>query len=104
MVAWLGVPLRNFNWSGQPPKTFESSAGVFRHFCADCGSPMGFEADHYGGGMHLYAASLEDPANFEPAFHVNFESRLAWLKIEDDLPKYNGTLLQRANNLADYGT
>ena len=27
---------------------------------------MGFEADHYSGGMHLYAASMEPPETFEP--------------------------------------
>lgn len=93
IVAWLGIPLENFRWTGDAPKTLESSKGVWRHFCATCGSPMGFEADHYPGGMHLYAASLEDPENFQPTFHVNYQSKLPWLQIDDDLPKYDGTLL-----------
>lgn len=93
LVAWLGVPLENFRWLGEPPKTLKSSKGVRRHFCATCGSPMGFEADHYPGGMHLYAASLDDPENFQPTFHVNYQSKLPWLQIDDDLPKYEGTLL-----------
>ncbi len=54
---------------------------------------MGFEADHYPGGMHLYAASMEDPGQFTPTFHVNYQSRLTWLGPEDDLPKHEGTLL-----------
>ncbi len=54
---------------------------------------MGFEADHYPGGMHLYATSLEDPYDFKPTFHVNYQSKLPWLQINDDLPKYEGTLL-----------
>lgn len=93
VVAWLGVPTENFRWLGDAPKTLESSKGVRRHFCATCGSPMGFEADHYAGGMHLYAASLEDPEDFEPRFHVNHQSKLPWLRIDDDLPKYDGTML-----------
>lgn len=103
VVAWLGVPLKNFRWLGEAPKTLESSRGVKRHFCATCGSPMGFEANHYPGGMHLYAASLEDPADFEPTFHVNYESKLAWLQMNDDLPKYEGTLLHAPEDLRDYG-
>jgi len=102
VVAWLGVPLRNFRWRGDVPRTFESSPGVRRHFCATCGSPMGFEADHYPGGMHLYAASLENPADFEPTFHVNFGSRLPWLQMNDDLPKHDGTLLQNPEENMDY--
>jgi hypothetical protein len=99
VVAWLGVPLKNFRWTGAAPKTLESSKGVFRHFCAHCGSPMGFEADHYKGGMHLYAASLEDPTKFEPTFHVNYQSKLPWLAMEDGLPKYDSTLLHAPEDL-----
>lgn len=93
VVGWLGVPLENFRWLGDKPATYESSWGVYRHFCGGCGSPIGFEADHYPGGMHLYAGSLDDPTDFVPTFHVNFDSKLPWLPIEDDLPKYSGTLL-----------
>ncbi len=84
------------------PKTFESSPGVFRHFCAECGSPMGFEADHYAGGMHLYAASMEHPEAFTPTFHVNFQSKLPWLTMEDDLKKYESTLLHAPEDLSAY--
>ena len=102
IVAWLGIPLKNFTWKGSPPKTLESSKGVRRHFCDKCGTPMGFEADHYPGGMHLYAATLINPDDFKPTFHVNFESKLPWLQINDDLPKYEGTLLQAPDDLRDY--
>ncbi|MEM9439799.1 MAG: GFA family protein [Pseudomonadota bacterium] len=102
VVAWLGVPIEHFRWVGQAPKTFESSKGVLRYFCETCGSPMGFAADHYPGGMHLYAASLEDPEDFNPTFHVNYESKLPWLQINDDLPKYEGTLLNAPDDLRDY--
>ena len=102
VVGWLGVPVENFRWTGDTPKTYESSSGVRRHFCANCGSPMGFEADHYNGGMHLYAASLDDPADFEPTFHVNYESKLPWLRMEDDLPKYEGKLLGAGDDLWSY--
>ena len=102
VVAWLGVPLKNFKWLGTPPKTYESSKGVWRHFCDTCGTPMGFEADHYAGGMHLYAATLDDPENFHPTFHVNYESKLPWLEMHDELTKYEGTLLHAPEDLSDY--
>lgn len=104
VVAWLGVPGKNFNWTGESPKVLESSKGVRRYFCKTCGSPLGFEADHYAGGMHLYAASMEHPGDFKPEFHVNYESKLDWLGIEDDLPKYNGTLLHAPKDLGAYDT
>jgi len=54
---------------------------------------MGFEAAHYPGGMHLYAASLEHPADFQPTFHVNMQSKLPWLELTDDLDAFESTLL-----------
>ena len=102
VVAWLGVPLRNFRWLGLAPKTYESSKGVRRHFCENCGSPMGFEADHYAGGMHLYAASLADPREYVPTFHVNYQSKLPWLALSDGLTKYDRTLLHSSEDLSDY--
>ena len=104
VVAWLGVPMKVFSWTGDHPKTLESSKGVFRHFCSDCGSPMGFEAAHYPGGMHLYAASMESPEDFRPTFHVNIQSKLPWLNISDDLPKYQGTLLHTSEELSEYSS
>lgn len=102
VVAWIGVPLRNFRWTGAKPKTLESSPRVYRHFCSNCGSPMGFEADHYAGGMHLYAGSMEQPEHFRPAFHVNYQSRLPWLEMTDALPKYDSTLQHVPEDLSAY--
>ena len=104
VVAWFGVPIGNFRWLGQVPKTVESSKGVHRHFCETCGSPVAFEADHYPGGMHLYAATLDDPTDFQPTFHVNHQSKLPWLLMDDDLPKYEGTLLHAEDQMPDYGS
>ena len=97
VVAWVGVQLENFKCTGTAPQAFESSPGVQRYFCGTCGSPLGLEASHYPGAMHVYAASLADPAAFTPEFHLNNESRLPWLKMEDDLPKHEGTLFQTSD-------
>lgn len=102
VVAWLGVPLAQFRWTGDAPRTYESSKGVFRHFCGTCGAPIGFEAAHYPGGMHLYAASLEDPAAFTPTFHVNHASKLPWLDLKDDLETFDSTLLNTPENPDGY--
>lgn len=102
VVAWLGVPLKKFKWLGKIPSTYNSSRGVSRHFCKNCGSPIAFEAEHYKGGMHLYAASLDNPEQFKPTFHVNHGSKLSWLKLEDSLKKYSGRLLESSEDLSAY--
>ena len=102
VVAWFGVALKQFKWTGDAPQSYNSSEGVYRHFCGTCGSPIAFEADHYQGGMQLYAASLENPSDFAPNFHVNYDSKLAWLTLEDEHERYNTTLAQSDKDLSAY--
>lgn len=63
---------------------------------------MAFEADHYPGRMHLYAASLEHPEEFKPTFHVNRQSKLPWRQLTDDLEEFDGTLLFSPNDPAGH--
>lgn len=88
VVAYIGIPLKAFKWTGSAPKGYASSPGVTRHFCGDCGTPMAFQAEHYEGEIHVYAASLENPNTFKPKFHVYHDNALEWLKIKDDLPRH----------------
>lgn len=88
VVAFIGVPLAGFQWTGTTPKVYSSSTGVQRHFCDACGTPMAFQADHYAGEIHLYASALEQPQEFAPEFHVHYAEKLEWLHMADDLPKY----------------
>ena len=64
IVAYIGVPLDGFRWQvdeqeGTEPAFYPSSQGVKRFFCNQCGTPMAFQAEHYPGEIHLYAATLE---------------------------------------------
>jgi hypothetical protein len=87
-VAFVGVALADFKWTGATPKVYASSKGVQRHFCDTCGTPMAFQAEHYAGEIHVYAASLAQPQTFKPEFHVYYDNKLEWLHMADDLPKY----------------
>ena len=92
VTAFIGVALSGFCWlvadGRSEPKSYASSAGVRRFFCDECGTPMAFQADHYPGEIHLYAATLTAPSEFTPAFHVHHDSKLDWLHLSDELPKY----------------
>ena len=52
---------------------------------------MAFQAEHYAGEIHLYAAILDNPQDFKPEFHVHYDEKLDWLRLTDDLPKYTGS-------------
>lgn len=88
VTAFFGVHDADFSWTGTLPKTYASSPDVTRSFCGTCGTPMAFNAVQYAGETYLYAATLDDPADFRPDMHVYYGEKLDWLHISDTLPKY----------------
>ncbi|WP_282607284.1 GFA family protein [Pelagibius sp. Alg239-R121] len=87
--TFMGVPCKTSRFTGAVPAVYESSPGVRRLFCANCGTPMAYESDRYPDEIHFYAASLENPGDFEPDFHVHFAERLPWADINDGLPRHD---------------
>jgi len=85
-TSYLGVDHGRWRWTGAAPAVFASSTGVRRHFCATCGSPMAFEGNSWPHEIHFFAATLEDPAAFRPAVHVNWNEHLPWVRLADGLP------------------
>ncbi len=49
---------------------------------------MAFQADRYAGEIHLYAATLTNPEDFNPAFHVHYDEHLPWIDLNDALPRH----------------
>lgn len=88
-TTWFGVPKSACRFTGAEPSVYLSSPGARRLFCATCGSPIAFESERWPGEMHLYAASLDDPADFAPEFHVNVAEQLPWIQLADGLPRYD---------------
>ena len=70
----------------------ESSPGVKRAFCRDCGTPLSYEAE-WGGRtvVELYVGTLDAPERVTPDRHVFVDHRLAWFDVHDALPRYGGT-------------
>jgi hypothetical protein len=86
MTAYIGVLDSHWRWLGKPPKVFNSSPGVERTFCDNCGTPLSFRSTNMSGVMHFFAAAMEEPEKFAPTLHVAFEEKLPWLKLADGLP------------------
>jgi hypothetical protein len=86
-TTWFTVERGALRWTGVVPQSFASSPGVLRHFCARCGSPMGYETADRPGQFDLYAASLDDHSGFEPQFHSFWDERVTWVALADDLPR-----------------
>jgi hypothetical protein len=86
VTTFFAVPVAGFAWSGEPG-AYQSSPGVTRSFCRNCGSPIAYQNVELPGEIHLYAASLDDHSDFVAAKHDFWNERVSWLSIHDDLPK-----------------
>lgn len=72
-------------------KFFNSSAGVQRGFCGNCGTPLTYEADRYQSEIHLYVCTLNEPENFKATAHVYNAERVSWFECDNELPRYSGS-------------
>lgn len=51
------------------PKVYESSHGVRRSFCGDCGTPLSYEDERLPGEVYVMVGAFDDPEPFEPEVH-----------------------------------
>lgn len=86
-TSFFGVNDGAREWTGAPPKTFESSPSVCRDFCPHCGSQMAFRAARYPGEIHYYAATLDDYSAFTPTRHVHSDGAVGWITLGDGLER-----------------
>jgi len=91
MTTWISVARAAFRFTKGSPRYFASSPGVQRGFCENCGSPLTYQAERMPDEIHLYAASLLDPANARPTRHVFVAEQLPWFEVQDELPRYAAT-------------
>ena len=90
VVAWMGFSPDKVDWSGER-QYFKSSEIATRGFCPKCGTQMSFESTRWPGEIHLYAVSLDDPLSYVPQLHCHYGEHLAWLKMNDSLPRHAAT-------------
>lgn len=72
-------------------KIHESSPGVYRRFCPNCGTPLTWEADWegYEDVIEFYVGVMADPDRYQPSKHIYYDERVSWFDIADHAPRYN---------------
>ena len=88
VVTWLTVPRAAFRLLAGVPRERRSSATAMRTFCADCGTALTFHADAEPDLVDVTVASLDAPHLAVPREHIWMRSALPWLRLDDDLPRY----------------
>ena len=70
-------------WTRGALKHFQSSNLVKRGFCADCGTPLTYEAPV--GGVALAIGAFDHPELIKPTIQYGTEARIDWLSDLDGL-------------------
>ncbi|RUL98372.1 GFA family protein [Rhizobium chutanense] len=72
-----------FEWTRGARKTFRSSNFVERGFCADCGTPLTYEAPD---GMAVAAGAFDDPSLLPPTIQWGVEGKIGFVDHLHELP------------------
>lgn len=67
---------------------FESSPGVHRIFCRNCGSPIISRRPGPPEIIRVRVGTLDSYLKIKPQSHIFFADRAEWYEFEDDVAKY----------------
>lgn len=93
-VAWGTVDTAAFNILAGRLSFVNSSKGVSRGFCAECGSSLTYQNALRSGEIDFTLVSLEDSSLYAPQAHIWVEDKLPWVNINDDLPQYQTVVVR----------
>ena len=90
-TSFFGAQRANVNLNGPLTDQFSSEGKVKRQFCTTCGTHMTYQNAKWPSETHLYAASLDDPTQFQPQAHFHWQERLTWVALDDNLPRFSAS-------------
>ena len=93
VAAFVVFAAEQIEWVAGDRARYESSPGIVRAFCRDCGTSLTWEGGHKGRDLiDLHISTLDEPSAFLPNEHTHYGERIPWLQLTDDLPKYPASM------------
>ena len=88
VVAFVDFTPEQVQWLSGNRERYESSPGVFRAFCRDCGTSLTWEGHHSDSNwVEFHISTLDNPDEFPPNKHTHYGERISWLQLTDDFPE-----------------
>ncbi|WP_282610251.1 GFA family protein [Pelagibius sp. Alg239-R121] len=87
-VAWGRVPQTRFELTQGALSKFASSPDVTRSRCTGCGTEILYQHKDCLPDLDFPLATLNNPEDVAPAYHVRTVEKLPWVQLGDGLPKY----------------
>ncbi len=69
-------------------REYESSPGVRRCFCGECGSPIIKRAESSPDSIRLRLGTLDGDPGAKPVAHIFVGSKAPWTELTDGLPQH----------------
>ena len=91
VLAFASFHMADFRYTSGTPAIYFSSEVGQRHFCASCGTQIEYRDRVNAQYAEVNVGALDHPEFFPPQFHIFDASRIAWLHIDDKLPRYTAT-------------
>jgi len=88
VVAWFAIAPAAFAYTKGKPKGYRASPRATREFCGDCGTYLLFREDDATASLGVNTATLDDPAQVPPTFHIWHESHISWFETADTFPRH----------------
>lgn len=79
----INVSQAEFEWTRGAPKSFQSSTHVKRGFCADCGTPLFYDAPD---GLAMAIGAFDEPDRVKPVVQFGVEAKISWCDELQSLP------------------
>jgi hypothetical protein len=83
-VGWAVNDIDAFVFTAGQPRAFESSSGVERTFCGDCGTTLTYRRDSRRF-IDVSLATLDEPELFPPTKETWCQDRVSWNRLNDAL-------------------
>ncbi len=90
LMAAASFPRAKVRFEGTERRFYNSSPGMRRSFCGDCGSSLSYENARWPEAVNLTLATFDHPERLPPATQIFTAERLPWLHLADDRPRYPG--------------
>jgi len=95
VVTYVTFTADKVRFTGHERSIYDSSPGVKRAFCIQCGTPLTWEDDHEAHGVvQFHIGTVDEPDALVPDRHWYHEERIAWFDVADNLPRYRGAGIQ----------
>ena len=87
LTIWIGYRPREVRFQKGHPKGFSKTRGVTRYFCGDCGTSIAYVDKGLPNEIYVSVCLMDNPERFPPGAQAYWEMRLAFVVMDDGLPR-----------------